>query len=122
MLILDDGLLAGLLFSGVRGRPFMGGPFGIPDGVRKPLTFNFGDGKGAPLLGESGRGNEGRRILGLVVEDRFKPGPTDLLKFVIDGPLLADVAVSCGATARLVTYFELFMGTNMPEPGIEVVK
>lgn len=84
------------------------------DGVRKPARLSFG---GGGTRGDSGRGREGRRTRGRGVA---RAAPTDLLK--LTGPPRAGVIGVEIFEDRLVTYLLLFMGTNIPEPGIEVVK
>lgn len=82
------------------------------DGLRKALKFSL---VGGALRGDSGRGKDGRRTRGRGTDG----GPTDLLKFVTtDGR----DGVGGVTTFLLVTYFELFMGTKMPAPGMDAVK
>lgn len=103
------------VLRGVRGAfPPAGVLFEKADGVRSPLRFSF---EGGAVRGDSGRGRDGRRILGLAAEGL---GPTDLLKFI---PLGRDgVGVGGVPVVRLETYLELLIGTKIPEPGTEVVK
>ena len=85
----------------------------MADGVRSPLTVGFG-GDGA-VRGDSGRGKEGRRRRAMGMDG----GPSDLLKL---GVAVAREGVGGVTGVRRVTYFELFMGTKIPAPGMEAVK
>lgn len=85
------------------------------EGVRNPVKFGLVAGA---ERGDSGRGNDGRRMRGLGTEGGPTDGPTDLLKFVTEGR----DGVGGVATVRFVTYLLLFMGTKIPAPGMEVVK
>lgn len=103
------------VLRGVRGTfPPPGVLFEKADGVRIPLRFSL---EGGAMRGDSGRGRDGRRSLGLAAEGL---GPTDLLKFT---PLGRDgVGVGGVAAFLLETYLELLIGTKIPEPGTEVLK
>ena len=103
----------GTALTGLR-MPLIPPALDAAEGVRKPLRLNFGGG----TRGDSGRGRDGRRTRGRGV---VSAGPTDLLK--LTGAARAGVVgVEMFEVDLLVTYLLLFMGTKMPEPGIDVTK
>lgn len=111
-----DGVFA---LTGLRWYPFEADVFEAAEGVRRPLRLSLG---GMPC-GDSGRGSDGRRTRGRGIEG---PGPTDLLKFV-GGAARAGVVGAAKVLAeadveRRVTYLLLFIGTKIPDPGMDVAK
>jgi hypothetical protein len=92
---------------GDRGTPLMA--LIVDDGVRNPFRLGL---DGGATRGDSDRGRDGRLSRGLGAVGG--PGPTDLLKLLIDGR----EGVGGVTAVRLVTYLE-FMGTKIPAPGTD---